>query len=108
MVLLQTSAVKVLNPATGKSTLVYVQLVTASQATLISENLHDELKLTRKTNSCTSLRTIAETSLSCKNLIDFDIETLSSGERFIVKNALVRNFIDDEYTLLAKSSKPHC
>ena len=100
VVLLRTCAVRVLNPATGKSTSAFAQFDTASQATLISENLRDELKLTLKTNSCTSIRTIAEISVSCKNLTDFDIESISSGERFNVKNALViRNFIDDENTL---------
>ena len=46
-VLLRTSAVRVINPRTGKSTLVYAQNDTASQVTLISKRLKDELlKLT--------------------------------------------------------------
>ena len=38
VVLLRTSAVRVINPDTGKSTLAYAQHDTASQATLISES----------------------------------------------------------------------
>ena len=45
VVLLRTSAVKVVNPHTGESTLEYAQHDTASQATLISENLKNELGL---------------------------------------------------------------
>jgi len=44
-VLLHTSAVRVLNPCTGKSTLVYVHNDTTSQATLITERLKNELGL---------------------------------------------------------------
>ena len=43
VVLLRTSAVIVINPDTGKSTLAYMQHDTASQATLISESLKTEL-----------------------------------------------------------------
>ena len=44
-VLLRTSAVRVINPSTGRSTLVYVQHDTALQATLISERLKNEFNL---------------------------------------------------------------
>ena len=42
-VLLGTSAVKVINPGTGKATLAHAQHDTASQATLISKSLRNEL-----------------------------------------------------------------
>ena len=42
-VLLRTSAVRVINPCSGKSVLAYAQHDTASQATLISERLKNEL-----------------------------------------------------------------
>ena len=45
VVLMRTSAVKIVNPATGKSTLVYARHNTTSQATLISETLKAELGL---------------------------------------------------------------
>ena len=44
-ILLRTSAVKVVNPRTGKATHAYAQHDTASQATLISESLKNELGL---------------------------------------------------------------
>ena len=44
-VLLRTSAVRVINPSTGRTTLVYAQHDTASQAILISERLKNELNL---------------------------------------------------------------
>ena len=43
-VLLRTTAVKVINPVNGKSTLAYAQLDIASQANLISDNLRKELE----------------------------------------------------------------
>ena len=43
--LLCTSAVKVINPSTGRSTHVYTQHDTASQTTLISERLKNEFNL---------------------------------------------------------------
>ena len=50
-----------------------------------------------KANSFTSTRTIAETSSSCKNLTDFNIESFFSDERFSVKNVLiVRSFVGDD------------
>ena len=44
-ILLRTTAVKVANSATGKSTVAYAQLNTVSQATLISDSLKNELVL---------------------------------------------------------------
>ena len=100
VVLLRTCAVRVLNPDTGKSTLAYAQLDTASQATLISESLCEELDLKRNVNSSTLIRTLAEDTLRCNKHSDFKLESLSSGERFEIKNALVvKNFVDDENTL---------
>ena len=43
--LLRTSAVKIVNPASGKSSLVFAQHDTGSQVTLISDNLKTELGL---------------------------------------------------------------
>ena len=45
VVLLRTSAVRVINPHTGESTLAYAQHDTASQVTLISDALKTELGL---------------------------------------------------------------
>ena len=46
--MLRTSVVRVVNPVTGKSTLIYAQHDTASQAALISKSLRDELGLATK------------------------------------------------------------
>jgi len=48
VVLLWTCAVRVVNLETGKVALVYTQHDTASQATLISKNLYEELRLKQK------------------------------------------------------------
>ena len=57
VVLLRTTAVRVINPDTKKSSLAYAQLDTASQATIISDNLCTELGLKRNVDSEKSIRT---------------------------------------------------
>ena len=59
-ILLRTTAVKVANPATAKSTVAYAQLDTASQATLISDSLKNELGLKIKSDHSVTLRTHAD------------------------------------------------
>ena len=56
-VLLRTSAVKVINQATGRLTLAYAQHDTASQAILISDSLREELGLEVTTDSSITIRT---------------------------------------------------
>ena len=58
-VLLRSSAVRVINPCTGRSTLVCAQHNTASQATLISERLKNELNLTVDKKRNITIRTLA-------------------------------------------------
>ena len=59
VILLRTSAVKVVNPKTGKSTLVYAHHDTGSQATLISDTLIKELGLETIPDPTITLRTLA-------------------------------------------------
>ena len=59
-ILLRTSAVKIVNPKTGQSTLVYAHHDTGSQATLISDNLTKELGLETVPDPIITLRTLAE------------------------------------------------
>ena len=100
MVLLRTTAVRVINPDTKKFSLAYAQLDTASQATIISDNLCSELGLKRNVDSVKSIRTFGEGTMSCKGLTNFDLESLSSGENFAIKDALVvPEFVDNEDTL---------
>ena len=64
VVSMRTSAVKIVNPATGKSSFVYAQHDTASQATLISETLKAELGLRATPDPTVSLRTLANEKVS--------------------------------------------
>jgi len=59
-VFLRTSAVRVLNPWTGKTTFAYAQHDTASQATLVSERLVKELDLNVDTSKAINIRTLAQ------------------------------------------------
>ena len=100
VVLLRTSAVKIIDPATGNSSLVYAQLDTASQATLISEALKTELGLQVTPDPTVSLRTLARDKVSSGGRTSFKLESLYTGEQFNINNALVvPKFSDDEKTL---------
>ena len=100
VVLLRTSAVRVINPATGRSTLAYAQHDTASQATLISEGLRDELDLETVKDPSVTIKTLSDHTAITEGRTDFSLESLYTGEEFSVKNALVvSNFTDDESVL---------
>ena len=82
---------------TGKSILAYAQHDIASQATLISKSLRDELVLATKTDHAKTIRTFAKQTMRSDGLTNFKIESLSNKETFAIKNALVvPDFIDDE------------
>ena len=100
LVMLRTSAVRVVNPVTGKSTLAYAQHDTASQATMISKSLRDEFGLATKMDHAISICTLAEQTMRSGGITNFEIESLFNKEIFAVQNALVvPNFIDDENVL---------
>ena len=100
VVLMRTSAVKTVKPATGKSSLVYAQHDTASQATLISETLKAELGLQATPDPTVSLRTLADEKMSSGGRTNFKLESLYSGEQFHIYGAVVvPQFLDDENTL---------
>ena len=99
--MLRTSAVRVVSPVTGRSTLAYAQHDTASQAILISKSLRDELGLATKTDHAITIHILAEQTMRSGGLTNFEIESLSNKETFAIKNALVvPDFIDDENVLL--------
>ena len=75
-VLLRTSAVRVINQTTGCSTLAYAQHDTASQATLISISLREELGLEVTTDPFITIRTLADQTASCIGKTDFSLESL--------------------------------
>ena len=100
VVLLYTSAVKVVNPHTGELTSAYAQHDTASQATLISENLKNELGLESIPDPSVMIRTLADGTVPSGGCTDFEIESLYTGEDFDIKDALlVPQFSNDEDTL---------
>ena len=66
VVLLRTSAVRVINPNTGKSTLAYVQHDTASQVTLISDALKDKPGLETNFDLNVKIRTLSDETVDRK------------------------------------------
>ena len=99
-VLLRTSAVRVINQTTGFSTPAYAQHDTASQATLISDSLREELGLEVMTDSSINIRTLADQTASCIGKTDFSLESLVTGDNYEINGALVvPAFSDDKSTL---------
>ena len=86
-VLLRASAVRVINPSTGRFTLVYAQHDTASQAILISERLKNELDLAVDKKRNITIRTLAQQRTSSGVLTEFTLQSLSTDEIFQTKNA---------------------
>ena len=78
---------KIANPLTGKSTLAYAQHDTASQATLISDDLKSELGLKVTPDPAVSLRTLADLPVTSGGRTNFELESLQSGEKFMVRDA---------------------
>ena len=100
VVLLRTSAVRGINPITGKSTLAYAQHDTASQATLISDRFKNELDLKTVSDPTVTIKTLSDQTAITEGRTDFSLESLSTGKEFSFKNALVvPNFSDDESVL---------
>ena len=99
-VLLRTSAVRVINQTTGCLTLAYAQHDTASQATLISDSLREELGLEVTTDPFITIRTLADQTASCIGKTDFSLESLVTGDNYKITGALVvPAFSDDKSTL---------
>ena len=71
-VLLRTSVVRVINPITGMSSLIYAQHDTGSQVTLVSERLKNELDLDVE-NVSVVIRTLAKQATRSKGLDNFEL-----------------------------------
>ena len=100
IVLLCTCAVKVINPCTGRVTLAYAQHDTALQGTIVSKGLMDELGLVTSKRSKIHICTLANEFTPCRGVVNFELESLTTGERFDVENALVvPELVDDECVL---------
>ena len=98
-VLLRTSAVRVINPITGMSSLVYAQHDTGSQMTLISERLKNELDLDVE-NVSVVIRTLAEQATRSKGFVNFELQSLNDGAVYSINDALVvPDFLGDEGSL---------
>ena len=72
-ILLRTSAVKVVNPKTKKSTLVYAHHDTGSQAMLISDTLIKELGLETIPDPTITLRTLADQKVASGGRTNFEL-----------------------------------
>ena len=98
-VLLRTSAVRVINPITGMSSLVYAQHDTGSQVTLISERLKNELDLDVE-NVSVVIRTLAEQATRSKGFVNFELQSLNDNAVYSINDALVvPDFMGDEGSL---------
>ena len=90
-----------INQATGCSTLAYAQHDTASQATLISDSLREELGLEVTIDPSITIRTLADQTACCIRKTDFSLESLVSGDNYKITGALVAPaFSDNKSTLL--------
>ena len=99
-ILLRTSAVRVVNPNTGLSTLAYAQHDTGSQVTLIPDNLRKELGLNTTPDPTVTIRTLANLRVITEGRTDFNLPSLINGEEFAIKDAIVvPEFLDDNATL---------
>ena len=84
LVILRTSAVRVTNPETGKSTLAIAQHDTASRATSISE-FEGRAWVAIETDHAITIRTFAEQTMRSGGLTIFEIKPLSNKETFAIK-----------------------
>ena len=73
-ILLRTSAVKVVNPESGISTLAYTQHDTGSEVTLISENLKRELGLKTTPDPTVTIRTLADQKVDSEGRTNFKLQ----------------------------------
>ena len=103
-VLLRTTAVRVINQNNGRSTLAYAQLETASQATLISDALREELGLEAVSDPSLKIRTLADQTATCLGRIDFRVESLDNGNRYGIEGALVVPYFSDEESTLPRAA----
>ena len=85
--MLHTSALKVINPHTGESTLAYSQQNTASQVTLTSNALKNELGLETNSDPNIKIRTLADETVDCKGRTAFILESLHARENFVIEDA---------------------
>ena len=99
-VLLPTSALRVVNPDTGLSTLAYAQHDTGSPETLVSDNLRKELGLNTAPDPTVTIHTLADQRVITDGRTDFNLQSLINGEEIAIKDAIVvPEFLDDQAAL---------
>ena len=100
VILLCTSAVKIVNPTSGKSSLVYAQHDMGSQVTLISNNLKTQVGLETVPEPSVTIRTLADKTVPIEGRTNFKLQSLYKGKEFYIKDALVvPQFLNDAHTL---------
>ena len=78
-----------INPSYGRCALVYAQHDNASQVTLISERLSNELGLKKKDSNAITIRTLAEETTLASGVVEFNLGSLTTKEIFTVNDAVV-------------------
>ena len=88
-VLTRVSAVRVTNPYTGASSLVYAQHDPGSQVTLISTSLVESLGLKTKEKSHLTLHTLSSSQTGHYSRVGFNLEAVHTSECFSGLSAIV-------------------
>ena len=94
-------AAQVINLQNGKFKLVYCQQDYGSQLTFVSNKLVQELSLIPYDQSSFRIVTLSSETLTCTNLVKFDLQSLFSNEMFELSNVVTNSvWQDDVETLL--------
>ena len=67
---------------------------------LLLQTLCDELNLETKTDSTATLRTLSDQTAVTEGSTDFELESLSTGEKFPLENAFVMPYFNDDENVL--------
>ena len=101
-VLLRTTAVRVINHKNECSTLDYAQLGMASQTTLISDALKEELGLEVTPDPSIKIRTLGDQTAICLGRTNCTLESLNNDDIFRIEGSLCVSCFSDE-----ESALPH-
>lgn len=99
---LRVTAARIVNPATGKEKLVYMQHDPGSAVSLISSKLVQELSLTPFDDVCFEMQTMAGCKPTASNRVKFNVQSLHTGEIFCDVVSVVNEPWSDN-----ESSLPH-
>ena len=85
----KTKEFRIINSNAGCSSLAYAQHATASQTTLISDTLKNELGLEAIPDPLITIRTLADQAACCLDRTNFTLTSLVNNDEFKFKGALV-------------------